>query len=60
VTGVLFRADSREAFVEAASRLGQEEDLRARLGAQARAFAVREREWTEIVGRYRPLYESLV
>jgi len=59
VTGLLFRAESRDAFVEAAAELGSSPDLRALLGKRARQAVVDERTWTRVVSGYLPLYRSL-
>ena len=59
VTGLLFRAESREAFVEAAAELGGSPDLRALLGKRARQAVVDERRWDRLVSSYAALYRSL-
>jgi glycosyltransferase involved in cell wall biosynthesis len=59
VTGVLFAAGSRDSLVEGARLLGSDQEARIRMGDRARQAMLRERNWAQIVGRYRPLYESL-
>jgi PEP-CTERM/exosortase A-associated glycosyltransferase len=59
VTGVLFAADSRESFVEAAAGLARDGDTRRRIGDRARQAVLRERTWKQVVGRYVPIYEGL-
>jgi len=59
VTGLLFRAGSREAFVEAASELGSSAELRGLLGKRARQAVVDERTWMRVVSGYLPLYREL-
>ena len=59
VTGLLFQAGSREAFVEAASELGGSPELRALLGKRARQAVVDERTWSRVVSGYLPLYREL-
>jgi PEP-CTERM/exosortase A-associated glycosyltransferase len=59
VTGLLFRADSREAFVDAAAELGGSAELRALLGKRARQAVVDERTWSRVVSAYLPLYRGL-
>lgn len=59
VTGLLFRAGSREAFVEAASELGGSPELRGLLGKRGRQAVVDERTWSRVVSGYLPLYREL-
>jgi PEP-CTERM/exosortase A-associated glycosyltransferase len=59
VTGILFPAESREAFLGEAERLARNSSLRLRMGAQARRAMTETRQWGQIVSRYLPLYESL-
>jgi len=59
VTGLLFRAESSEAFVEAAAELGGSPELRALLGKRARQAVVDERTWRRVVSAYLPLYREL-
>lgn len=59
VTGLLFQAESRESFIEAAMRLGSNPVMGARLGEEARASVVRERGWREIASRYLPVYDGM-
>ena len=59
VTGLLFSAESRSSFVQAAVRLGRSAEMRARFGERAREAMVRERGWQQIVARYLPLYQAL-
>jgi PEP-CTERM/exosortase A-associated glycosyltransferase len=57
-TGLLFKAESSESLVEQASRLGQDPELRAQLGAGGRRWVERERTWERIVTRYLPIYKG--
>jgi PEP-CTERM/exosortase A-associated glycosyltransferase len=59
VTGLLFRAGSRGAFVEAASELGGSPELRGLLGKRARQAVVDDRTWSRVVSGYLPLYREL-
>lgn len=59
VTGVLFPAESRSDFVEAASRLARDPEGRVRMGERAREAVRLERTWRQVVGRYLQLYERL-
>ena len=59
-TGLLFPAESADAFVEAAARLGNDPGLLARLGRRARESMVAERTWPQIVSRYLPAYASVL
>jgi len=59
VTGLLFRAGSRAAFVEAASELGGSPELRGLLGKRGRQAVVDERTWSRVVSGYLPLYREL-
>ncbi len=60
VTGLLFDADSQEAFVRQAVRAGEDEALRQRLGRMARAHLVQDRSWERIVAGYREIYARLM
>jgi glycosyltransferase involved in cell wall biosynthesis len=59
VTGLLFHAESRAAFVDAAAELGGSAELRALLGKRARQAVVDERTWSRVVSAYLPLYRGL-
>jgi glycosyltransferase involved in cell wall biosynthesis len=58
-TGLLFRAEDREALVAEAVRLGEEPALRRRLGETGRRFVESERTWDRVVARYLDVYESV-
>jgi glycogen synthase len=58
-TGLLFPAESGEAFVDAAARLGRDPGLVASLGQRARTSVVEERTWPKIVSRYLPAYAAV-
>jgi glycosyltransferase involved in cell wall biosynthesis len=58
-TGLLFPAESPEAFVAAAVRLGGDGALGRHLGQGGRAFVTRERTWAALVSRYPELYAAL-
>lgn len=59
VTGMLFAAESRSAFVDAADALGGDPGARALMGGRAREAVVRDRTWGRVVGGYLPLYGTL-
>jgi len=59
-TGLLFAAESREAFVAAAARLDSDPGLVASLGKRARASVLAERTWPQIVSRYLPAYAAVL
>ena len=58
VTGVLFAAESRRAFVDAAERLVHGADARRDMAERGRQ-AVAQRTWRQMVGRYVSLYREL-
>lgn len=59
-SGILFPPESHAAFVQGAAQLGESAAMRARLGAAGRAAVLREREWAELVSRYRSVYDGLL
>lgn len=59
VTGLLFHAESRQAFVDAAAHLGASPELRARLGQRARRSMIEERGWGHVVSNYLPVYRAV-
>jgi PEP-CTERM/exosortase A-associated glycosyltransferase len=59
LTGLLFRAESRDAFVAAAVELGTQPELRALIGKRARQAVVDHRTWSRVVSNYLPLYQGL-
>jgi len=59
VTGVLFTAESRGSFMEAADALGRDPAARTQMGARAREAMLRQRTWDQIVRRYLPVYQSV-
>jgi PEP-CTERM/exosortase A-associated glycosyltransferase len=59
LTGLLFQAESRDAFVEAAVELGTQPELRALIGKRARQAVVDHRTWSRVVSNYLPLYQGL-
>jgi len=58
-TGLLFPAESSDAFVDAAARLANDPGLVASLGQRARTSVVEERTWPRIVSRYLPAYAAV-
>ena len=58
-TGILFPAESADALVEAATRLGRSPQMRERLGREARTRMVAERGWRHVVSGYLPVYGAL-
>src|SRR5438128_1863663 len=59
VNGLLFPAESSDAFVEAGARLGNDPGFVASLGQRARASVLEERTWPQIVSRYLPAYAAV-
>lgn len=59
-TGLLFAAGDPAALARTLLAPLRSPELRARLVAQGRAFVERERTWRASVGRYQPVYESLL
>jgi glycogen(starch) synthase len=59
VTGVLVPAESREALVDALTRLARDAGARARIGGRAREAMIQERRWPHIIQRYVDLYAGL-
>ncbi len=57
-TGLLYRADNLDDFCLQAQRLLTEEQLRRRLGVQAREVILREREWKVLAQRYIAVYDA--
>jgi len=58
-TGLLFPAESQQAFVTQAVRAGSNPGLRATLGNSARRYVASERAWEGLVSRYLKLYREL-
>ena len=58
-TGVLFTANSGEAFADATLRLLGDEHLRARLIRDGRRFVEQDRNWPSTVARYLPVYSRI-
>src|SRR5262249_2433450 len=58
-TGLLYRAEDRDALVTEAVRLGEEPALRRRLGETGRRFVESERTWDRVVARYLDVYASV-
>jgi len=56
-TGLLFKPDDVDDFCHQAKRLIEQEDLRRKLGSQARNSVVHERDWKVLVRRYGAVYE---
>jgi len=56
-TGLLFAAESREALIAQAVRLGESPDLRRRLGEAGRRYVTDHRRWDRIATGYLPVYE---
>jgi PEP-CTERM/exosortase A-associated glycosyltransferase len=55
-TGLLFRAESLDAFVTETARVATDAELRTGLGARARAHVTDERAWPKIIRRYEDVY----
>jgi PEP-CTERM/exosortase A-associated glycosyltransferase len=58
-TGLLFAKGDAEDLARQCLRLMEDESLRQKLGKRGREFVRAEREWSEIVRRYEPVYKSL-
>ncbi|MCK6094371.1 glycosyltransferase [Micrococcus sp. EYE_162] len=58
-TGLLFPAGDDAALADALDLLGEDPALRARLGAEGRAWALETRTWAGNARRYRELYAGL-
>jgi glycogen(starch) synthase len=58
-TGLLFRAESGEAFLAEAVRIGRDRDFRATIGAAAHRYVASERAWAPLVARYSQLYAEM-
>ena len=56
-TGLLFSAESREALIAQAVRLGESPDLRRRLGEAGRRYVTDHRRWDCIATGYLPVYQ---
>jgi PEP-CTERM/exosortase A-associated glycosyltransferase len=59
-TGILFCAGDARALADAVIRLLHAPERWASLRAAARSFVERERSWSTVVLRYRPIYERLL
>lgn len=59
VNGLLFEAGDPRDLAAQCLRLIADARLRRVLGQQARSYVIAEREWSQIVRRYAPVYESL-
>jgi glycosyltransferase involved in cell wall biosynthesis len=55
-TGLLFRADDEDSFVQQARRMANEPELRQRLSVAAHDWVGATRRWSELVFRYAPAY----
>jgi PEP-CTERM/exosortase A-associated glycosyltransferase len=58
-TGLLFKAGDAQDLSAQCLRLIADGQMRRALGQQARSYVIAEREWSQIVRRYAPVYESL-
>jgi glycosyltransferase involved in cell wall biosynthesis len=59
-TGFTVLPENLDALADCLTRLADDAALRQRIGKQARAFAVRERDWERIVERYLDIYGGLI
>lgn len=59
-TGMLFKADNGPSFVEQCLILLRNADLRKTLGANAREWVVKERNWNKLVAKYIPIYDYAI
>jgi glycosyltransferase involved in cell wall biosynthesis len=60
VTGLLFKAGDYHDLAAKCVELLSDAATRQRLGAAARDWVVRERQWRTLVSRYQPIYESVL
>ena len=58
-TGLLFRAGDVDDLAAKCVQLLKDSALRLRLGSNARAWVLRERQWGTLVSKYQDVYESL-
>ena len=58
VRGMLFTAGQRADFIAKTLELLGDVDLRVRLGATARDWVTRERQWPTVVASYRDAYRT--
>jgi glycosyltransferase involved in cell wall biosynthesis len=59
-TGMLFPAESRDALVSQAVRLGKTASLRRDLGEAGQRYVSGQHTWDGLVRRYLPLYQGAV
>ena len=59
-TGVLYRADNVEDFCVQAKRLLSQTGLQRKLGAEAREFILREKDWKVLARRYMDVYDFAI
>jgi PEP-CTERM/exosortase A-associated glycosyltransferase len=59
-TGVLYRADDVEDFCMQAKRLLSQTSLQCKLGAEARKFILREKDWKVLAQRYIDVYDFAI
>jgi PEP-CTERM/exosortase A-associated glycosyltransferase len=59
-TGVLYRADDVEDFCVQAKRLLSQTSLQCKLGAEARKFILREKDWKVLAQRYIDVYDFAI
>jgi len=59
-TGLLFRTGDRDDLIEKTAELLGDAELRRRLGASAKEWVTRERQWPTVVAPYREAYASVM
>jgi glycosyltransferase involved in cell wall biosynthesis len=59
-TGIVFKAGDTDDLAAKCITALQSDELRARLGENARAWVLRERGWATLATRYLSLYDDLV
>jgi glycogen(starch) synthase len=59
-TGILYRADSTEDFCMQAKKLLSQTSLQRKLGAEAREFILREKDWKVLAQRYIDVYDFAI
>lgn len=60
VTGLLFSAGNRADLAAKCTQLLADAQLRQRLGCEARAWVLRERQWPALIAKYRGVYDSVL
>jgi glycosyltransferase involved in cell wall biosynthesis len=59
-TGLLFKAEDPDDFIQQATGLARDSSLRDRIGDAGRRFVTEKRDWSKLVQRYLGIYEELL